>query len=102
MTVIFDTNGHGDAPKAVKVKAGGLVPDPGAPTAKGYKFGGWYADKECSADMKWDFSKDTAYNDFTLYAKWTKSGDNTVVIGAAIGIVAIIAVAGIIMYMRRP
>jgi uncharacterized repeat protein (TIGR02543 family) len=38
---------------------------------KGYTFGGWYKEKECTTP--WDFGKDTITEDTTLYAKWVCS-----------------------------
>ncbi len=71
-TVKFDANGHGTAPQAVTVDKGSKISEPEAPTAEGYRFGGWYADKECSEDMKWDFAEDIVIESFTLYAKWVE------------------------------
>lgn len=54
-----------------------IVNIPPKPTRKGYKFDGWYTEKECI--NKWDFYKAPAVSDnddnfveFSLYAKWIK------------------------------
>ena len=41
---------------------------PKSPVAKGYKFVGWYKDKECKE--LWNFSNNKITGDTTLYAKW--------------------------------
>ena len=51
---------------------------PPEPTRKGYKFAGWYTEKDCV--NKWDFDNvptvsnndDDSFFEFALYAKWTK------------------------------
>ena len=70
-TVLFDANGHGVAPSVRSgVLYGALLDNPGALSADGWSFGGWYADEACST--AWDFAVDTMpANDVTLYAKWT-------------------------------
>lgn len=66
-TVTYDANGHGTAPAAEKVGDGQKATEPAAPTAEGYKFGGWYTDKDGTAA----FSFNTPITeDITLYAKW--------------------------------
>ena len=62
-TVTFDT-ASGSTVKTQKVKRGGTVAEPAAPTRDGYVFQGWYKD-----DAKYDFS--TPVNaDLTLTAHW--------------------------------
>jgi uncharacterized repeat protein (TIGR02543 family) len=41
-----------------------------SPTKKGYKFSGWYTDKECTSDKVTKIKKGTT-GKITLYAKWT-------------------------------
>ncbi len=68
-TVTFDVQGHGAAPADQIVAYNGTVSDPGNMTARGYTFGGWFTDPDCTA--QWDFATDTITADTTLYAKWT-------------------------------
>lgn len=78
-TVTFDLNGHPDAenpPASQTVQHGQPVTEPSpAPEEHGYKFGGWYTDKDCTARNKFTFDADgkstTPITDhITLYAKW--------------------------------
>ena len=58
------------------IEAGSTIQNiPPNPTRTGYKFGGWYTEKECV--NKWDFDNfppisddDQTFVEFTLYAKW--------------------------------
>jgi uncharacterized repeat protein (TIGR02543 family) len=68
-TVSFNTNG-GSAVKAATVKANTKVTKPANPTKSGYKFTGWYLDKNCTE--AWDFSKHIVRRNTTLYAGWEK------------------------------
>ncbi len=69
--VIFDVQGHGDAPAALeRVKEGETIGKPADPTAEGFVFDGWY--KEAACTTAWDFDTDTVEDDLTLYAKWSK------------------------------
>ena len=75
-TVTFDLNGvDGKGPDALTVYEGDKVTEPKAPTADGYKFGGWYTDKDCTAGNEFKFADDENANtitaDTTVYAKWT-------------------------------
>ncbi len=101
-TVTFDANGHGTAPASVTVDKGSKISEPSAPSADGYTFGGWYRDKECSEDKKWDFTKDTVADDVILFAKWTKNGGNVPLIAAAGTAIALLALAGAVFFIRRP
>ncbi len=67
-TVTFNTNGGSDVATQI-VNYGQKVTKPVAdPTKTGYKFDGWYADK----DFKNAFNFDTAIKaNATIYAKWT-------------------------------
>ena len=78
--VTFDANKPANAdasatvaslPAVQKFAPGIKATKPAAePTLTGYKFGGWFTDKACSAGKEYKF--DTAVNaDITLYAKWT-------------------------------
>ena len=60
------------------IEAGSKIENiPPEPTRAGYKFGGWYTEKECT--NKWNFdnaptvsSNDDTFVEFALYAKWIK------------------------------
>lgn len=68
-TVTFNVGNHGTAPAAQKVENGGKATKPENPTAKGWRFDGWYTDERCTAG--YDFDKAVTANT-TLYAKWTQ------------------------------
>lgn len=68
-TVTFNVGDHGTAPAAQKVENGGKATKPENPTAKGWRFDGWYTDERCTA--RYDFDKAVTANT-TLYAKWTQ------------------------------
>ncbi len=67
-TVKFETNG-GSTVKAVTVNKNAAATEPTAPTKEGFKFEGWYTDKELTT--AYDFTTKVTKN-FTLYAKWTE------------------------------
>ena len=69
--VKFDVQGHGKAPDEQIVDEDENAKNPGELTAKGYTFGGWYKDKECT--NKFDFATEKISKDTTVYAKWTKN-----------------------------
>lgn len=71
-TVTFES-GAGK-PVAVVVKDGALLEEPAAPTLKGWKFLGWFKVKNADGTVaeKWDFAKDAATADTTLYGGWVK------------------------------
>lgn len=68
-TVTFNVGDHGTAPTPQKVENGGKATKPENPTAKGWRFDGWYTDEKCTA--RYDFDKAVTANT-TLYAKWTQ------------------------------
>jgi|GEM_PF-906994 len=68
-TVTFNVGGHGTAPAPQKVENGSKATKPENPTAKGWRFDGWYTDEKCTAG--YDFDKAVTANT-TLYAKWTQ------------------------------
>lgn len=68
-TVTFNVGDHGTAPAPQKVENGGKATKPENPTAKGWRFDGWYTDERCTAG--YDFDKAVTANT-TLYAKWTQ------------------------------
>ncbi len=67
--VSFDTMGHGGNIKTEAIDKGNnsLAVKPSNPKEAGYKFCGWYKDKEFK--NKYDFSE-VLNGDITLYAKW--------------------------------
>lgn len=67
-TVKFETNG-GSAVKSVTVNKNAVAAEPTAPTKDGFRFEGWYADKEFAT--AYDFDTKVSKN-ITLYAKWTE------------------------------
>ena len=67
-TVKFETNG-GSAVKAITVNKNAVAAEPTVPTKEGFKFDGWYTDKELTT--AYDFTAKVTKN-FTLYAKWTE------------------------------
>ena len=76
-TISFD-HGTGDhpnveLPKPQSVKDDSTLDAPTAPSASGWTFDGWYKNEACGDDQLWNFEKDTAQEDRTLYAKWTKN-----------------------------
>lgn len=74
-TVTFNSNG-GTKVDSVKVSKNGTVKEPAAPTKDGFKFTGWYTDKELT--KSYDFSEKVTKS-FTLYAKYTEI-DHTIVL----------------------
>ena len=75
-TVTFDLNGvDGKGPDTQTVYEGDKVTAPKAPTADGYRFDGWYADKNCTAGNEFKFADaegaTTITDNTTVYAKWT-------------------------------
>ena len=67
-TVTYQTNG-GSEIKKVSVNKNAVLTQPKAPEKEGYKFDGWYTDKELTTVYDFD-TKVT--KSFTLYAKWTE------------------------------
>ena len=67
-TVKFEANG-GSTVKSVTVNKNAVVTEPTAPTKDGFKFDGWYTDKELT--IAYDFAAKVTKS-FTLYAKWTE------------------------------
>ena len=65
----FNVGDHGTAPTAQTVENGGKATKPENPTAKGWRFDGWYTDERGTA--RYDFDKAVTANT-TLYAKWTQ------------------------------
>ncbi len=65
-TVKFETNG-GSAVKSASVKIGGVLSEPEEPAREGFKFTGWYTDKDCT--VKYEFGG-KVIRGLTLYAGW--------------------------------
>ena len=109
-TVSFDANGHGTAPAAQTVESGKTATKPDDPTASGWKFGGWYKEKECT--NAFDFSTAVTGN-ITLYAKWTqnsgggstdspKTGDNShLTLWLALSAISAGGIIGLTVYSRK-
>ena len=72
-TVHFDLQGHGSAiADLTNVAAGSKISAPSpAPNETGWDFGGWYKEAECTNE--WNFASDVVNETMTLYAKWTKT-----------------------------
>ncbi|MBP1546149.1 MAG: InlB B-repeat-containing protein, partial [Oscillospiraceae bacterium] len=68
-TVTFDLNGKGDN-FCELAEENTAVTKPADPTAEGFTFGGWFADRECT--IPYDFST-LITADTTVYAKWTEN-----------------------------
>ena len=88
ITVVFNTQGGTQLDNAIYNK-GSLLSVPPTPVRTGYTFLGWY--KDSGYQTPWDFTKDTATENVTLYAKWIQgtvarpqTGDNTNGIVAAV------------------
>lgn len=92
-TVRFNANGHGSAPASQQVKHGQTAASPTKPTAKNWRFGGWYTSKDCKKDEKWDFNTPVT-EDMVLYAKWTANSGSAMT-GDNAPIVWVAAIAGI-------
>lgn len=97
-TVAFDSNG-GSAVESQTVFNGDKVIKPADPEKKDCSFGGWYSDKDLSAP--YDFSA-PVQGDMMLYAKWTvKESDSMIIYVVIAAVIAIIAVAGAVLYKMR-
>ena len=64
--VTFETNGGSDV-KEQKVAENTTAQRPADPTKTGYTFAGWYSDKVCETEYRFDKA---VTSDITLYAKW--------------------------------
>ena len=70
-TVSFDAGGHGTAPGNQEVSRGDSIQEPAEPADEGYTFTGWFTDKACSPESRWDFENDKMpASRLTLYAGW--------------------------------
>ncbi len=56
-------------PIAQSVQFGHTVTEPTAPTLKGFVFGGWYKNADCTS--AWAFDTDVVNGNIGIYAKWT-------------------------------
>ena len=77
-TVTFDDLLADTENQTVSVKEGGTVAKPAQdPVLDGYRFDGWYLwnKQDGFGETAFDFSTPVT-EDFTLYAKWSKLGDN--------------------------
>ena len=69
-TVSFDSLG-GTPVEAQKHMYAELVDGPEPPTREGYRFAGWFQDRDCL--YEWDLSNHRVQQSITLYAKWEKA-----------------------------
>lgn len=68
-TVSFDLMGHGSFINPyTDIKAGSLIEEPKTPEESGYRFEGWYTDRERT--KTWNFAQDAVSSDMMLYAGW--------------------------------
>ncbi len=86
--VTFDLN-YGSNTFSNTAEYSGLLTQPGTPTRYGYRFMGWYLDKECTQENKFNFGLKvkeniTEYKDFTLYAKWDRNPSDIMITGLSI------------------
>lgn len=74
-TILFDRMEHGTVPQPVRnLLAGDKIELPTL-TAKGFTFGGWFKDRECTDE--WVAATTTVTGNATLYAKWTADDEST-------------------------
>lgn len=75
VTVTFDDGIGGKT--QVAVKPGELLAEPKAPVKDGWRFVGWFKVKAADGTLseQWDFSKDVATADMTLYGGWAKADE---------------------------
>lgn len=67
-TITFDTGG-GSYVESCRVLHSETVTTPDAPVREGWKFDGWYLDRDCT--VAWDIQSDTVTESMTLYAGWS-------------------------------
>lgn len=76
-TIKFETNGGSDVASKSVVRYGKIT-EPDAPVKEGFKFEGWYKEKELKTAYNFDTKISSS---FTLYAKWVEENkeddDNT-------------------------
>lgn len=65
---VYLEKNNGEKRLKTLVEKGGLLPKPSDPKRKGYIFDGWYSDSKFKNE--WDFEKDKAKKEMTIYAKW--------------------------------
>lgn len=76
-TVTFDANFPGSTPEKVSgLLASFLIPFRKIPLRTGFRFQGWYANKNCSGDP-WNFFLNIITGNITLYAKWEREAGFT-------------------------
>lgn len=68
-TVKFDTNGGSYVEPVKAMYSERLSPE--TPVKEGWKFTGWYTDRDCT--QKWDTDNDFVTDSITLYAGWEKA-----------------------------
>ena len=65
---VYLEKNNGEKRLKTLVEKEGLLPLPSDPERKGYIFDGWYSDAKFK--KPWDFERDTAKGEMTIYAKW--------------------------------
>lgn len=65
---VYMEKNNGEKRLKTLVEKGDFLPKPSDPIRKGYIFGGWYSDSKF--ENEWDFEKDKARKEMTIYAKW--------------------------------
>ena len=74
-TILFDRMEHGRVPQPVRSLLAGDKIELPTLTAKGFTFGGWFKDRECTDE--WVAATTTVTGNATLYAKWTAGDEPT-------------------------
>ncbi len=65
---VYLEKNNGEKRLKTLVEKEGLLPLPSDPVREGYIFDGWYSDAKFK--KPWDFEKDVAKKEMTIYAKW--------------------------------
>lgn len=81
-SVTYSMGGH-STDVYVSANVGDKLTNPANPTAKGFKFDGWY--KDSTFKTPWDFANDVVTGDMILYAKWSKSANPITVVKKGVG-----------------
>ncbi len=73
--LVFLERNNGERRLKFLMEEPGIIAMPEEPTREGYIFDGWYSDSKFKNE--WDFEKDEAKREMTIYAKWI-ADSNTV------------------------
>ena len=72
-TVNFEDPDRGICLKSTSgLLSGSLIPQPDVPKRTGYRFVGWYPNRNCTGNA-WNFRTNVITGNLTLYAKWERS-----------------------------